>query len=231
MRLVYALLLFGWCGLAWADGTKIDKVYDPYVQQLENEVEYRFLSENNDGAANRQRHKLGYGSALSDRFFAEIYGIAQDAEGQSAKFVAVEAELKWQLTEQGEYGADWGVLFEIERDFAENQWEYKTTLIALYEYGRWVSIANLGLAYEWGGSINNELESQFSGQVRYRQQEIFEPGLELYLGQGFAGAGPIARGSYRIGAGKRIAWNLGMILRLDAGGGDPYWKLDIEYEF
>lgn len=214
-----------------ADGIKIDKIYNPYVNQLENELEYRLLAQKDSDKIEQRRHKIGYGRSLTDRFFAEIYAIGIDSNIQSFDLEAVEAEFKWQLTEQGEFPADWGLMFELEREFGESIWEYSTTLISVYEYQRWVATGNLTLTYEWGSDINNEWESQFSGQIRYRQKSLFEPAIELYVAQNTLAAGPVITGHTRLSAGKRIAWELGLILGLNDKSDDQSWKMNIEYEF
>jgi len=216
---------------AWADGTAIDKVYNPYVQMLENEIEYRFLLQDDDGSWSASRHKLGFGRALSDRFFVELYAMGSDGPGQDMQFDAVEAELKWQLTEQGEYDYDWGLLFELERSARHDVWEASTTLIVLREWPRWIATGNLSLAHEWGGGIANEWETAFAGQLRYRHRQHFEPALEMYLGQDTRGVGPVLTGMHRFGGGKTLGWEFGVIMAVDTPTPDTNWKLTLEYEF
>lgn len=216
---------------ALADGTAIDKVYHPYVQLLENEIEYRFLLQDDDGEWSTSRHKLGFGRALSDRFFVELYAIGGDGPGQDMQFDAVEAELKWQLTEQGEYDYDWGLLFELERSARHDVWEASTTLIVLREWSRWIATGNLALTHEWGGGIANEWETTFAGQLRYRYRQQFEPALEMYLGQDTRGLGPVLTGTHRFGGGKTLGWEFGVILGVDRPTPDTNWKLTMEYEF
>ncbi len=216
-----------------ADGSIIDKVYHPYVQLLEKEIEYRTLYEQDSDEAldGELRVKVGYGQSLSDRFFAELYLIGVDKPGSSMEIEAYEAEFKWQLTEQGEFDHDWGLLFELEREKDDDIWEIGTTLIALHEWSEWVVTGNFSIIYEWGSDIDSEWEAAFAGQLRYRYHERLEPGIEVYQSQASQGLGPVISSLWRLGRGKKLLWELGVILGTDDDTADVNWKLNLEYEF
>ena len=218
---------------ALASGSSIDKVYDPYVQLLEKEIEYRtrYEQDDRDQIDGRQRHILGYGQSLSDHLFAEIYMIGVDEAQSGFSIEDYEVELKWQLTEQGELDHDWGLLFELEKSREDDIWEAGSTLIVLREWGQWVATGNLSLIYEGGSDTKNEWETAFAGQLRFRNSEKFEPGLEFYQSQDTQGFGPIITGLWRIGGGKKTRWETGVILGLDHDTPDVSWKLTLEYQF
>ncbi|AOS95873.1 hypothetical protein AUP74_00402 [Microbulbifer aggregans] len=221
-------------GFSFADGLVVDRVYDPYVQPLETELEWRALvvqDKDKPELDGLQVHRLGVGYGFTDRWFGEIYLIGSDGGEEEFEVEAVELEAKWQLTEQGEYAADWGLLFELERETGEDQWEGAATLLALREWGRWVGTANLAFGYEWGERIDNEWESELRLQGRYRLQESFEPALEFYAGEDYRGLGPIARGSHRFSDARRLTWEFGVILGLTDDSPDQSWRLLVEYEF
>lgn len=216
-----------------ADGSSIDKVYHPYVQQLETELEYRVLFENESDSAsdNNQYHRLGLGRSLSDTVFIEGYVVGNNSASDDFEISAVEAELKLQLSEQGEFDNDWGLLFELEAERDERVREFSTTLIALHEWSRWIGTANMTLAYEWGSDIDDEFESSFSGQLRYRYSAAFEPAVELYIGQNTQGLGPVFTGVQRLGGRKKLNWEAGVVIGLDSDTPNSTWKLGVEYEF
>ena len=218
---------------AHADGSNIDKVYHPYVQLLEKEFEYRALyqQDSDEAVDGRIRHRLGYGQSLSEQFFAEVYLTGLDDPGASFELEAYEAELKWQLTEQGEFENDWGLLFELEKEKSDDIWEASTTLIALHEWSNWVATGNLSLIYEWGENFNNEWETAFAGQLRYRNSAQFEPAIEFYQAQDTQGIGPVMTGLWRFGGGKKLNWEFGAILGTNNDTADVNWKLNFEYEF
>ncbi len=216
-----------------ADGIAIDKVYDPYVQLLEKELEYRSLYEQDSNKAvdGRGRHKIGYGQAVSDQFFVELYLTGVDEPGGNLELESYEVEVKWQLSEQGEYDNDWGLLFELEKEKNENAWEISTTLIAVHEWSDWVATGNLSVIYEWGSDITNEWETALATQLRYRSSEKVEFGIELYQAEDTQGIGPVATGLWRIGQGKKLNWEFGAILGTNSDTADVNWKFNLEYEF
>ncbi len=216
-----------------ADGSTIDKIYHPYVQLLETEIEYRSRYQDDDDAAldDQQKYQLGLGRSLSEQLFAELYLIGAGSSESDFELTAVEAELKIQLSEQGEYDNDWGLLFELERETKENLWEVSTTLIALHQWSRWIATANLSLTYEWGRDINNELETSLASQLRYRYSQALEPAIEFYLGEDTLGVGPVLTGVQRLGGRRKLVWEFGAILGIDEATPDTSWKLNIEYEF
>ena len=129
---------------ACADGSTIDKIYDPYVQLLEKEIEYRVLYQDDsqnveDG---RVRQRFGHGQSVSDQIFLEFYVTGIDEPGESIDIESYEAEVKWQISEQGEYDNDWGLLFELEKEHDESKWEVSTTLIMLREWQGWITTGN-----------------------------------------------------------------------------------------
>lgn len=206
-----------------ADGLAIDKVYHPYVQSLEREFEWRMIS-----ADGEQKHRLGIGKSVSDRLFVEGYLIVSNNENS---IDAYELEAKWQLTEQGEYAVDWGVIVELEKDRYDNNWELATGLLMEKEWGTWTGSANLRAIYEWGNTINAELESALALQARYRYSRYFEPALEFYSGQNTCGIGPVIMGDVKFSAGKKLHWEVGSIIGLDSTTPDNTWRLLTEFEF
>lgn len=223
---LYSLIsLFG-IGLATvvhADGLAIDKVYHPYVQALEREFEWRMIS-----ADGEQKHRLGIGQSISDRLFVEGYLIVSNNE---SSIDAYEAEAKWQLTEQGEYAVDWGVIVELEKDRYDNNWELASGLLMEKEWGAWTGTANLWAIYEWGDTIQSDLESSLALQARYRYSRYFEPALEFYSGQNTRGIGPAIMGDLKFSAGKKLHWEVGNIIGIDSTTPDNTWRFLTEFEF
>ena len=225
--------ILSFADFATADGIGIDKVYHPYVQLLEQEIEFRtlYLDDHGKSAHGYQRHKLGFGSAITDSLFGEIYLTVEDLHGESLEPESYELELKWQLTEQGEFSNDWGLLFELEKEHDNPIWEASTTLIALHEWARWIATGNLSLIYEWGDAIDDEWETAFAGQLRYRWRQGMEPGIELYQSQETQGIGPVLTGLIRTGQGKKLNWELGVIFGTGKETADTNLKFNLEYEF
>lgn len=219
---------------ALADGSTIGKVYHPYVEQLEWELEWRMTHENENpvtGDKRRQSHLLGLGHAFSEYWFAEAYLIGERSSEHSLDIRAYELELLWQLSEQGEYFVDYGLMFELEKENSLDVWEYSTVLLLEKEFGRFSATANLGVTYEWGEDIANEWETSLSLQGRYRYSPRFEPAVEFYSAQDTLGVGPVLTGMERVGRLQAIRWEAGVIVGIDGDTADYTVKAVLEYEF
>ena len=216
-----------------ADGIVIDKIYHPYVQPLEQELEIRLLQQNNQSgiADNTRLYRLAYGRSLSDRLFIEAYLVGQGSSSESLDLQSIEMEIKWQLTEQGEYWADWGVLAELSKGIGNNIYEASIGLIAEKEFGHWSGTTNFIIEQEWGSGIDDELESVFSLQTRYRYSQTLEPGIEFYASQNSIGVGPVLMGQAKLVGPKKLKWEAGVIFGLDSKSPDTSVRLLFEYEF
>lgn len=217
--------------VAKADGLVVDKVYHPYVDALEKEIEYRgiFQERQQSPEGPTQLHKLSFGGAIGQRWFAEAYVIGEKSSSGNFDVEGYELELKWQLTEQGEYSADWGLVFEYEKE--QDVEEVSVGILTEREWGRWSGALNLFLIEEWGEGIDNEFESSVAAQVRYRYSPQFEPALELYSGQDFTGIGPVVMGKVNLGVRKSLGWEAGIIFGVDSDSTEQTFRFLLEYEF
>ncbi len=216
---------------AVADGIVVSKIYDPYVQPLETEIEWRFVTQDSETVPDVQKHSLGIGRSLTDRWAVEFYAIATGQSGESLSIDAYELEAQWQLTEQGEYAIDWGLLFELEREIDANAWEFAATLLAARDFGRTTVTANLGLIYEGGERIENEFESILRMQMRYRMKETLEPSVEVHVGQDTTAIGPTIGGLMRVSNGRKLRWDVGLFAGITERSPDHILKANIEFEF
>lgn len=208
---------------------QVDKVYHPYVDQGETEAELRSIYESDGDAARdgRMLTRLGIGRAFTDKLFLEAYLIGEDPPDGGFEIEAWEVEAQLQLTEQGEYWADWGLLFEFERERESGEWEAATKLLIEKENGDWSTTLNLGLEYE---SATEETESALAAQLRYRWKPLLEPALELYAGEDLLGVGPAIAGARRFGP-RKLNWEFGLIFGLDEDTADETLRFLVEYEF
>lgn len=208
-----------------ADGSAIDKIYHPYVQPMEREMEWRMVAAEGD-----YFQRLGIGQSVSDDLFVEGYLIGQDKKDNFSLY-GYEVEARLQLTEQGEYAIDWGLITELEKKHEEEQWEAATALLMEKQWGRWVGTANMWLKYEWGEHIKNEFETALGLQARYRYSPELEPAIELYSGENTRAIGPVAMGDVRFSPGKKLHWESGVLFGLDSKTPDATLRLLAEYEF
>lgn len=208
-----------------ADGLAIDKVYHPYVQAMEKEVEWRMVAADGD-----HLQRLGIGTALTDRLFIEGYLLAAE-QGDTFRLEGYELETRLQLSEQGEYAVDWGMLVELEKAHQEDAYELATALLMEKQWGRWVGTANLWLEYEWGDEVKDEVETAAALQARYRLSPKFEPAIEFYGGENTRALGPVAMGDIRFAAGKKLHWETGVLVGLSKKTPDATLRLLAEFEF
>ncbi len=211
---------------------EIDKVYHPYVQPFERELEVRsfYTKDNQDELDGNQKYQFAAGLSLTESFNLETYVIGQKLSGEGFKIVSFEIEGQLQLTEQGEYWSDWGLLIELESEREEKVWGIAAGLLWEKEFGSWATTANLFVDYSFGSDINDKLESAFRGQLRYRWMPQFEPAVELYLGDEANGMGPVLLGSQRFGR-QKLKWELGVIFGLDNETPDQTLRALVELEF
>jgi hypothetical protein len=223
--------LSSWPGLALADGVVISKIYDPYVQPMESELEWRLVSQKDDQLADSQLQSLGFGRSLSDQWAIELYAIGRKTLSENLSIDAYELEARWQISEQGEFAFDWGLIFELGRAVETNVWEFSTILATSRDFGRVTATANLGLVYEWGEGVGNEFETKLHVQTRYRFKEALEPALEFHMGQDTLAIGPALTGLIRVSQGKKLRWELGIFAGIDNKSPDQTVKANIEFEF
>jgi hypothetical protein len=231
--LVVSLIAAGTCQLVLADGAVIDKTYHPYVDALEYELEFRSLFQDESSALinPKQLHQLSIGRSFGENWFGEIYLVGREPQQGGFDIETMELELKLQLTEQGEFAADWGLLFEYENVFGSDAQEFTVGILTEKEFGRFSATSNLLLIQEWGNDIADEFETALSLQARYRYARAFEPALELYAGQGALGIGPVILGNMNVGVRKSISWEAGLILGIDSQTPDQTFRFLLEYEF
>jgi hypothetical protein len=219
--------------MAHADGLIVDTVYHPYVEAMSRELEYRGFYVEPNGPDNQSNvlNKYALGKSLNDRWAVEGYLITQQVNRHSARPHAVEFEVLHQLTEQGEYWADWGYNLELERQIENNVWELTSRLIMEKELGSWSHTANFTLSQEWGSDIPDELDFGVNVQSRYRLSPTFEPAIELYTGELTRSLGPAFLGKKYLGGRSWLKWEAGMQFGLSKTSPDRVYRMRIEYEF
>ena len=219
--------------LASGDDGGIDKVYHPYVQAMEQEIGLRLSAEEGRRLPpdDRQILRLGYGRALNDNWLGELYLLGERSSDEALSSRGYEVELLWQMSEQGKYFVDSGLLFEYENLDSGDSMAFVTSLLLEQDWGRWSGTANLSVEYEFGSMINNELESATALQLRYRYARYLEPALEFYSGENVRGLGPVLLGDLHAAPGRKLHWEVGMIAGLINRVPDRTWRLLLEYEF
>lgn len=232
-RLLLLLVIVPLADAVYADGNVVNKVYHPYVDALEKELEYRSIFQDHKpiNGDSKQLHLLSLGRSIGDNWFAELNLAGAKNRHDRFDLNAYELELKWQLTEQGEYSADWGMLFEYERKPGQDYQEMVVGVLAEKELGRWSGTANLLFINERGDDTGDEFETAFAMQARYRKSRSFEPAMEFYVGQNSMAIGPAILGSALVGVRKSINWEAGLMFGVTNVSPDATLRLLLEFEF
>lgn len=217
-------------GASRADNFVVDRVYHPYVLPFEREFEWRLISRQNDDG-NLLMQRFSFGHALSEFMILETYLVGARDENEDFGLESYEVELRWMLTEQGQYWADWATLFEFEKQHNTNDWEVKAGILTEKELGQFSLTTNLSLVYEWGETIESEWEGELKAKFRYRWIPEVQPGLEMYVAEDFIGVGPAFMGIKRFDKQKQLKWELGFIAGLNGDSKDHTLRMSLEYEF
>jgi hypothetical protein len=215
---------------AWADGNPVDKVYHPLVVANERKVEWRLTSRQSDDK-NVLAQRFAYGQAITEYLIIEAYISAERDESDDFGLQGFELEARYMLTDQGQYWADWGVLFEFEKQHDSNTFEVTSGLLFEKEFVHTSLTLNALLIYEWGANVQNEVETEFRLQYRYRFMLEVQPAIEIYTGQDFVGIGPAFIGVHRYEGIKQLKWELAFIAGLNGKDKDNTLRFALEYEF
>lgn len=210
---------------------EMNRVYHPYVEQHERELEYGFTLRD-AGGENMLLNRAGMGYAWNDKLFTEVYLLTEYITHEGEQIRGYELEAKWQLTEQGEYWADWGLLLEAGTATDINSHEFALGILWEKELtSRWVTTANAIAEYEYGSDIKDEFETALRAQLRYRYSVAFEPALEFYLDDQDWAAGPALMGTVKLSGNKQLRWELGLLFGLNANTPESNLRGGIEFEF
>ena len=207
----------------------IDKIYDPYVHQGEVEIEARGVHKFDD--ENAHKVKLGVGYGVNAAWFVEGYAIVEQETGNSADIEEVELENKFQLTEQGQYWVDFGLLTELEKVVDEDVWEFKVGPLFQKQIKDWVATANFFLEKKFGSDASeNEVEFLGAAQLKYRLSPSLEPAVEYYGDEETHAIGPVLLGKNQWGK-VPVKWELGVLKGLNDDASDINFRWLLELEF
>lgn len=227
----YALFLTVACIWSMSANAELNRVYHPYVEQHEREIEYGAVWRDvTNQSILLQRAGIGY--AWSEHWFGEVYLLTESITHDGEKIRGYEAEIKWQMTQQGEYWADWGLLLEAGSAHDISRKELAIGLLMEKEITpAWIGTMNFFAEYEFGNDIKDEFETALRSQIRYRYSSAFEPAIEIYLDDQDWAAGPAFAGIQKISRKKQLRWELGWLFGFDADTPTNSIRFGLEFEF
>jgi high-affinity iron transporter len=245
---VAAALAASLLAVAGTDAQAGFKVYTPYVELGEFEIEYRpsRTFDGDDAKDNKQVHLLGVGYGVTEWWFTEVYAEweREAGTGEEISFAGFEWENRFQLTNPGEHWADLGLLVEYVRpDSSHSPDKIEIALLAAKELGNFNATYNLIFEREIGGGASSDVEMGQAFQLKYRLDPAFEPGIEIYSEFGAIDdmpgfdeqehyAGPVVGGVIPLNdTGTKIKYNVGYMFGVSDEAEDGVVKAIVELEF
>lgn len=220
------------------------KVYGPIVEEGETELElrghYNFDDGGEDGA---QAYLLGAGRGFTSYWFSEFYVEVEKEPGESPKAEAVEWENRFQLTEQGEYWLDVGLLTEFEFALEGGHPDSFSIRPLLQKgFGNWLATGNLIFEREFGDNSEDEVEFGYAWQIKHPLRSELAWGIEGYGSLGeltdFAPSneqahelGPGLYGELDLGTHEPLEFRVLLLFGLSDGAPDQRLVFSLEYEF
>ena len=219
-----------------------DYVATPAVEYGEREVELRMgTSSPTDEDPRQSAASLAFGYGVTPWWFTEVYGKWHRSGATS--FDAFEWENRFQLTEPGEYFADFGLLVEIERPRDRDEgYELRIGPLLQKEFGPVQTNLNLLLERHYRASEQEATEFGYQWQLRYR----WRPALD-FGAQGFGdfgawndfvptdeqrhNAGPAIFGKFSLGGRNVLKYDAAWLLRLTNATPAQTIRAQLEYEF
>jgi hypothetical protein len=234
-----ALAALSCSALAHADPD--DYVAMPTVEYGEREIELRVGSETGRDGPRQSAASLAFGYGVTPWWATEIYG--KWHRSGSTSFDAFEWENRFQLTEPGEYFADFGLLVEIERprDRAEG-YELRIGPLMQKDFGPVQGNLNLLLERHYRSSEPEATELGYQWQLKYRWREAFEFGAQGFGDMGTWNdwasahdqehiAGPAIFGKFNLGGRQAIRYDAAVLFRLTQAAARQTVRAQVEYEF
>jgi len=217
-------------------------VYSPLVEEGEMAVELHghYDFDRNDALDGGQQYKAEFEWSPVARWRTELLAEFEREPGGSLDTTEVAWENVFQLTEQGQYWADFGLVAELAHSLEQGGHNgLELGLLAQKDVGR--HEARVNLLCERPFTNGAETAMRYAWQYRYRLGERFEPGVEMYGGLGDWGdigsfhdhqqqIGPAAFGRLRTAAGA-FKYEVGLLFGLNDSTPDATLRVLLEYEF
>lgn len=217
-------------------------VYSPLVEEGEIAVELRghYDFDSSTSLDGGQAYKAEVEWAPTSWWLTEVLVKVEREPGEDIDATEIASENIFQLTEQGKYWMDFGLLAEFVyslEDGGANALEIG--LLGQKDFGQ--NEVRVNLVFEQALESGADLEMEYRWQYRYRLDERFEPGIEMYGGLGEWGEfgsfndheqqlGPAMFGKFRTSKGA-IKYELGLLFALTDETPDTTVRFLLEYEF
>jgi len=216
----------------------------PIVTLGEHEIDFHLGAGSGGRSTPPERAAgLGFGMALSQRWYSEVAVQYQRVGSLATQFDAVEWENKFQLTETGKYPVDVGFIVEMERprNHAEG-WEVRSGPLFQTDFGKIQLNANALFKRNYRAEGLSETQFLYQWQAKYRWRPQFEFGLQGFdevgkwdqwatEGERSHRAGPAVFGMLPLGGRQKIRYNAAWLLGASPTAPDHTFRMQVEYEY
>jgi len=219
------------------------QVYSPNVVKGEKEIEARAYNSwgTTPDTGARKSVKAAAGVSPTDYWFTEIYVNAEQEPGESLKAEEAEWENRFQLTPQGKYWADFGLLSEVEIPrYSHDPYEVRVGPVIARDFGRLSVLINLLAGHQYGSNAQSGVELSYRSRLTYRYNRLASPVIEAY-GQPVGRIGQWGRprhqagggitGRLRVGAGRNLDYSAVLLFGGTQAAADTTAVARLEYEF
>lgn len=220
------------------------KIYSPEVESGETELEFRgyYNQDDTSAADDSGAYVFGAGHALTSFWFSEIYAEFEYSDGEGTELEAIEWENRFQLTEEEETWASFGLLTEVAFSVHGEPHEFKIGPLIEKSFGRTVATVNLFLEREFGSDASDETEFSYAARLLYHLTPQFSPAIEIYGSPGPVDdfepsdeqrhqIGPAVYGGIPVGDGdEQIEYSAAALAGL-TDEGSPDWTFVLRFEY
>lgn len=177
------ILVLGAALLAAAPALAVDKIYTPYVEKGEWEIEYfgRRTVDDDGTQNNAQEHEFSLEYSPTDWWKTEANAIFQKPADDELQFDALEWENIFQFTRPGEYWIDTGA--ELAYEWTPQGGDadaIEMRLLFAKHLGPTFHILNLVGEQAIGSGATDSFEAGIAWSSRYMLSPYFQPGFEFH---------------------------------------------------
>lgn len=214
-------------------------VYQPIVENGENEIELRNGWREFDGGHEEHASILELGRGVNDNWFTEVELEQSFEDGGPNHLESLEWENIFALTERGKYWMDFGIFASYEHTFDPHDPDgLKIGPMFMKDVGPVTANINLLFGRELGKGASHDTDLGYTWQLRWHGREALEFGLQGlgdvgvfgHLGQDQSHiAGPAIFGAHHVGH-STIKWNAAVLGGLDRNAPNVTIRTQVEIE-
>ncbi|MFV2055817.1 MAG: hypothetical protein ACC707_05080, partial [Thiohalomonadales bacterium] len=221
-----------------------DKIYSPYVEYGEFELEYRghITNDKRPPLDNNEKHRAEIVYGFTEYWSSGLIGVWKKNPGSSLEFDATAWENIFQITDQGQYWVDVGLYLEYELAKDSTSADKVEAKLLLEHPGvKFINTANIILESEIGSNSNDEVEFEILWRTKYRWKKSLELAMEIYSKFGEVGntggydkqnhsIGPVLMGETSFGSQSKFKYEFGYLAGVSDAAADGTWKWLAEWE-